>query len=92
MLQSETEGWVPVMQNCGYRAVPYREQTWMWRGYRVNYAVAGKGIPIVIVHGFGSNVHHFRKLTADLCEQYTGEFSVYTWNWKALSTVSTGWK
>lgn len=46
----------------------------MWRGYRVNYAVAGQGIPIVLVHGFGSNVHHFRKLTADLCEQYTGAF------------------
>ena len=69
-----------MLQNCGYRAVPYREQTWLWRGYHVNYAVAGQGPPIVFVHGFGSNVHHFRKLTADLCEQYTGEAP-----WKPLA-------
>ncbi len=56
----------------------------MWRGYRVNYAVAGQGLPIVIVHGFGSNVHHFRKLTADLCEQYTGASASL---WSAMGLV-----
>ncbi|KAK9820608.1 hypothetical protein WJX72_012254 [[Myrmecia] bisecta] len=56
--------------SCGYRAVPYREQSWRWRGHRVNYAEVGNGPPVVLVHGFGGNVHHFRKLAADLSEGY----------------------
>jgi len=69
----------------GYRAVPYREASWQWQGpagsgegtHRMNYSYAGgtsKGAasrpPILAIHGFGGNCHHWRKLSADLCEQY----------------------
>ena len=62
--------------------MPYREASWNWRGHKVNYSFAGlnrgeaaKRPPIVAVHGFGGNCHHWRKLTADLCEDYRGAAS-----------------
>jgi hypothetical protein len=52
------------LQGRGYRAVPYREKAWRWRGYRVNYAEVGRGKwTLVLVHGFGGNVAHFRKVS-----------------------------
>jgi pimeloyl-ACP methyl ester carboxylesterase len=33
-------------------------------------AGAGRRPPIVAVHGFGGNCHHWRKLSADLCDEY----------------------
>ena len=73
---------VIISQEQGYRAVPYREASWNWRGHEVNYSFAGlnrgeaaKRPPIVAVHGFGGNCHHWRKLTADLCEGYRGAAS-----------------
>jgi pimeloyl-ACP methyl ester carboxylesterase len=37
---------------------------WQWRGHRVFYSVNGTnetGIPIVLVHGFGASIGHWRK-------------------------------
>lgn len=54
----------------GYRAVPYKERTWTWRGWKTMYAEVGAGSAVVLVHGFGGNYHHFRKLAADLSDRH----------------------
>ena len=56
---------------------PYKERKWIWRGHRINYAVAGPGYgtPVVLIHGFGGNVGHYRKLIARLADE--GHYRVY---------------
>jgi pimeloyl-ACP methyl ester carboxylesterase len=34
---------------------------WDWHGYQITYTVAGKGIPLLLVHGFGASIGHWRK-------------------------------
>ena len=34
---------------------------WNWRGYDIQYAVAGQGSPVVLIHGFGASIGHWRK-------------------------------
>lgn len=39
------------------------EGYWMWRGYRIRYQRSGDvGEPVVMVHGFGGNADHWRKV------------------------------
>ena len=39
-------------------------ETWDWRyenrTYKINFRVEGSGPPILLVHGFGANLNHFR--------------------------------
>jgi pimeloyl-ACP methyl ester carboxylesterase len=36
--------------------------TWIWRGYEINYQVQGEtGTPVLLIHGFGASVGHWRK-------------------------------
>jgi pimeloyl-ACP methyl ester carboxylesterase len=35
-------------------------QTWLWQNHRIIYTVQGQGIPLVLVHGFGGCVGHWR--------------------------------
>ena len=35
--------------------------TWTWRGMRVNYLARGQGPPVLLVHGFGASVAHWRR-------------------------------
>jgi pimeloyl-ACP methyl ester carboxylesterase len=37
------------------------QQTWNWRGYDVKYVVHGEGEPLVLIHGFGAGIGHWRK-------------------------------
>lgn len=37
------------------------QHTWIWRGYPVAYTVAGQGRPLVLIHGFGASIGHWRK-------------------------------
>ncbi|KAL3677393.1 hypothetical protein R1sor_027341 [Riccia sorocarpa] len=50
--------------------LPFKTNSWMWRDHKINYAVAGCGDPIILVHGFGGNVGHFARLVSYLAEEH----------------------
>lgn len=35
--------------------------TWDWKGYKIGYTVMGTGQPLVLIHGFGASIGHWRK-------------------------------
>jgi pimeloyl-ACP methyl ester carboxylesterase len=35
--------------------------TWIWKGQRIQYTVQGTGRPLLLVHGFGASIGHWRK-------------------------------
>lgn len=45
--------------------------TWSWRGMSVNYLVRGEGPPVLLVHGFGASVAHWRRNIDVLSESNT---------------------
>ncbi|CAL4908270.1 unnamed protein product [Urochloa decumbens] len=45
--------------------------TWTWRGMSVNYLARGQGPPVLLVHGFGASVAHWRRNIRVLSESYT---------------------
>lgn len=36
-------------------------QFWTWQGHKIAYAVQGSGIPLVLIHGFGASIGHWRQ-------------------------------
>src|SRR6476469_5798317 len=34
---------------------------WLWQGYKIQYTVMGTGRPLVLLHGFGASLGHWRK-------------------------------
>lgn len=34
---------------------------WTWRGHQIRYAVQGSGLPVILIHGFGASIGHWRK-------------------------------
>ncbi|MDX1978357.1 MAG: alpha/beta fold hydrolase, partial [Pseudanabaenaceae cyanobacterium bins.68] len=42
-------------------SLPWQEAIWRWRDYDIHYAIAGSGVPLVLVHGFGAAIGHWRK-------------------------------
>ena len=40
---------------------PFEKLTWNWQGYKIQYTVMGTGTPLVLVHGFGASMGHWRK-------------------------------
>eukprot|EP00741_Cyanophora_paradoxa_P007234 tig00001094_g6998.t1 len=50
---------------------PQRVRYWRWRGFLVNYVCAGStGPAILLVHGFGASVGHWRRNIADLATDH----------------------
>jgi len=45
---------------------PIATETWMWREYRIQYSVKGTGQPMVLIHGFGASIGHWRKNITEL--------------------------
>jgi pimeloyl-ACP methyl ester carboxylesterase len=39
----------------------FEKLTWTWQGHKIEYTVMGSGRPLVLVHGFGANIGHWRK-------------------------------
>jgi pimeloyl-ACP methyl ester carboxylesterase len=39
----------------------FEKLTWDWKGHSIQYTVAGTGQPLVLVHGFGASIGHWRK-------------------------------
>lgn len=35
--------------------------TWNWRGHQIQYSVTGAGQPLLLIHGFGASIDHWRK-------------------------------
>ena len=40
--------------------------TWNWRGYDIKYVAYGEGPPLVLLHGFGASIGHWRKNIPEL--------------------------
>ncbi|WP_250124004.1 alpha/beta fold hydrolase [Chroococcidiopsis sp. CCMEE 29] len=40
---------------------PLEKRTWNWQGYKIQYTVMGEGCPLMLVHGFGASIGHWRK-------------------------------
>lgn len=50
-----------------------RQRYWFWRGYRVRYTYhnsRGEGLPLLLVHGFGAALEHWRYNLPVLGEHY----------------------
>ncbi len=48
--------------------------TWNWRGHQIKYTVTGVGQPLLLIHGFGASIDHWRKNIPALAE---GGYQVY---------------
>lgn len=42
--------------------------TWEWNGHQIQYTVQGSGRPLVLIHGFGASIGHWRKNIPVLAE------------------------
>jgi pimeloyl-ACP methyl ester carboxylesterase len=40
---------------------PIEIRFWTWQGHRIAYAVQGTGIPLILIHGFGASIRHWRQ-------------------------------
>jgi pimeloyl-ACP methyl ester carboxylesterase len=40
---------------------PFETLNWTWQGHRIQYTVMGTGQPLVLIHGFGASIGHWRK-------------------------------
>ncbi|MEO1519413.1 MAG: alpha/beta fold hydrolase [Cyanobacteria bacterium J06633_2] len=47
---------------------PYPTEQWTWQGHSICYTAVGQGQPIVLVHGFGASIGHWRKNIPELAE------------------------
>lgn len=50
------------------------KQIWTWRGHQIAYTVQGTGQPLVLIHGFGASLGHWRKNIPVLAQ---GGYRVY---------------
>ncbi len=47
---------------------PIEKQFWTWQGHKIQYTVMGTGKPLVLIHGFGASIGHWRKNIPVLAE------------------------
>jgi len=43
------------------KAIYATQREWTWRGYSIVYTVQGSGPPVLLVHGFGATIGHWRR-------------------------------
>ncbi|XXG65974.1 hypothetical protein AAC387_Pa05g3545 [Persea americana] len=46
-------------------------KTWRWRGHSINFLAKGNGPPLLLVHGFGASIGHWRRNIGVLADGYT---------------------
>lgn len=39
----------------------FEKLTWTWQGHKIQYTVMGAGQPLLLIHGFGASIGHWRK-------------------------------
>lgn len=39
----------------------WEKQVWHWQDYKIQYTVIGSGQPLVLIHGFGASIGHWRQ-------------------------------
>lgn len=54
----------------------YPEKTWRWNDHAIRYTVVGKGRPLLLIHGFGASIGHWRKNISVLAEAGYQVFAV----------------
>ncbi|MDJ0662832.1 MAG: alpha/beta fold hydrolase [Crocosphaera sp.] len=42
---------------------------WHWQGHRIKYTVQGQGKPLLLIHGFGASIGHWRKNIPHLAQE-----------------------
>ena len=42
------------------KTTKFENLTWTWRDYPIAYTVMGSGCPLVLIHGFGASIGHWR--------------------------------
>lgn len=47
---------------------PIEKHFWTWQGHQIQYTVMGTGKPLVLIHGFGASIGHWRKNIPILAE------------------------
>ncbi|XP_022136965.1 pheophytinase, chloroplastic isoform X2 [Momordica charantia] len=80
-------GSVPVRTTFQHRMerLPFKPEGynfWTWRGHKIHYVVQGEGPAIVLIHGFGASVFHWRYNIPELAKTH----KVY-----ALDLLGFGW-
>ncbi|XXG83288.1 hypothetical protein AAC387_Pa10g1079 [Persea americana] len=71
---------VPGMERLPFKPDGYN--FWKWRGHNIHYVEQGKGIPVVLIHGFGASAFHWRYNLPELAKMY----KVY-----AIDLLGFGW-
>ncbi|MDJ0568333.1 MAG: alpha/beta fold hydrolase [Pleurocapsa sp. MO_192.B19] len=39
----------------------WQKLDWTWQGHKIRYTVAGQGQPLLLIHGFGASIGHWKK-------------------------------
>ena len=45
-----------------------KKLTWTWQGHQIAYTIQGTGQPLLLIHGFGASIGHWRKNISVLAE------------------------
>ncbi len=46
----------------------FEKLNWTWQGHKIQYTVRGEGKPLLLIHGFGASIGHWRKNIPVLAE------------------------
>lgn len=47
----------------------WQKLDWNWKNHQIRYTIAGTGKPLLLIHGFGASIGHWRKNIPILAEQ-----------------------
>ena len=42
-------------------ATSFEKLIWTWKGHKIQYTVQGTGRPLILIHGFGASIGHWRQ-------------------------------